>query len=431
MASPSAAAQKSGGIFYGWIMYVALCIIMLFACCFTFNTASIYYTAVGEEFGVGSAGVGLYMTIIYATACVANLLWAGKVLQTVDVRIVLTIACGLVGVALLVMSNAESIYWFYAAGVLLGIANAWLLWLIVPVMVGRWFKKNTGFLIGIAMAMTSIGGTFFSPMLAQVITNIGWRTGYLIEALIVIVVCVPLSIFVMRSRPEDKGLKPLGWDDPKVIEAQKQAEASGQDGITLKQAFKNPGAFILCCVFAGLANLGLTMNYFFPSFAQSIGYDLATGSLVASCVMIASLFGKIILGWLNDRSIVVSNVVGCVPMIFGLAAMMLLGQSSPMWLYIGGVFFGIFFAVQPTNVPQVVRAVFGNVSYDRIFGYVSVVMPLCAAVGSTFWGAIYDMSGSYNVAFVIDMVFSAVALVTVVAALKAGKALRAKVAQEK
>ena len=431
MSSPSAPAQKSGGIFYGWIMFVALCIIMLFACCFTFNTASIYYTAVGSEFGVGSASVGLSMTIIYATACVANLLWAGKVLETVDVRIVLTIACGLVGVALLVMSNAQSIYWFYAAGVLLGIANAWLLWLIVPVMVGRWFKKNTGTLIGIAMAMTSIGGTVFSPMLSQVITNIGWRTGYLIEALIVLIVCVPLSILVMRSRPEDKGLKPLGWDDPKVIEAAKQAEATGQDGITLKQAMKNPTAFILCCIFAGLANLGLTMNYFFPSFAQSIGYDLATGSLVASCVMFASLAGKLILGWLNDRSIVVSNLVGCIPMIFGLAAMMLLGPSNPMWLYLGGVAFGLFFAVQPTNVPQVVRSVFGNVSYGRIFGYVSVVMPLCAAVGSTFWGWIYDMSGSYNVAFVVDMCFSALCIVVLLAAVKAGKALREKIAREK
>ena len=147
--------------------------------------------------------------------------------------------------------------------------------------------------------------------------------------------------------------------------------------------------------------------------------------------MFASLAGKLILGWLNDRSIVVSNLVGCIPMIFGLAAMMLLGPSNPMWLYLGGVAFGLFFAVQPTNVPQVVRSVFGNVSYGRIFGYVSVVMPLCAAVGSTFWGWIYDMSGSYNVAFVVDMCFSALCIVVLLAAVKAGKALREKIAREK
>lgn len=421
---------KPSKMYYGWWVYVAVCICMLLPCCFTFNTASVYYDSVADAFGVGKGQVGLYMTFVYATACVANLLWAGKLLEKLDLRIILSTCVVLVGGALISMSMAQSIYVFYGAGIALGIANAWLLWLIVPVVVGRWFKKNIGFMIGIAMAMTSIGGTVFSPLLAQVIQNAGWRTGYLIEGIVALVVCLPLAIFVVRSRPSDMGLEPLGSDDPKVIAHEAEVKAAGQDGITLKQAFKKPSAFILCCVFAGLANLGLTMNFFFPSFATSIGYDLSVGAMVASCVMIASLVGKVILGWLNDRSIVVSNLVGCVPMIFGLAFMMLFGQDSPVWLYVGGILFGLFFAVQPTNVPQVVRAVFGNVSYDRIFSYVAVVMPLCAAVGSSFWGFIYDATGSYNIAFIIDMVFAALAIVVLFAALAAGKKLKAWAKQD-
>lgn len=420
---PPAATPKK--FYYGWFVYAAVCIIMLFPCCFTFNTASVYYTSVATEFGVGSGQVGLYMTFVYATACVANLFWAGKMIEKMDLRVILSIAVALVGAALLIMSAAQSIIWFYVAGILLGIANAWLLWLVVPVTVGRWFKKNVGFLIGIAMAMTSIGGTVFSPMLAQVIQNIGWRTGYLIEGIVALVACLPLAILVVRSRPSDKGLQPLGSDDASVQAAAEKAASGANDGITLKQALKKPSAFIWCCIFAGIVNLGLTMNYFFPSYATSIGYDLTTGSLVASCVMFASMVGKVVLGWLNDRSIVVSNLVGCVPMIFGLALMMLFGASSPIWLYIGGVFFGFFFAVQPTNVPQVVRKVFGNVSYDRIFAYVAVVMPLCAAVGSSFWGFIYDFTGSYDAAFMVDMAFSVIAIVALFAALGAGKKLAA------
>jgi MFS family permease len=398
---------------------------MLLPCCFTFNTASVYYDSVASAFSVGRGQVGLYMTFVYASACVANLLWAGKMLQKLDVRVILSIAVVLVGGALIAMSQAQSITVFYIAGIALGIANAWLLWLIVPVMVGRWFKKNVGFLIGIAMAMTSIGGTVFSPMLAQVIINIGWRIGYLAQGIIVLVVCLPLIIFVIRSRPSDKGLEPLGSDDPAVIAAAQTTASGTQDGITLRQAFKKPSAFILCCVFAGIVNLGLTMNYFLPSFTTSIGYDLTIGALVASCVMFSSLVGKVVLGWLNDRSVVISNLVGCVPMIFGLALMMVFGPQNPIWLYVGAVFFGFFFAVQPTNVPQLVRKVFGNVSYDRIFAYVAVAMPLCAAVGSSFWGFVYDLTGSYNAAFMIDMGFSLVAIVALFAVLNAGKKLAA------
>ena len=36
----SADIQKSGGIYYGWVVYVAVCVCMFLACAFTFNTAS-------------------------------------------------------------------------------------------------------------------------------------------------------------------------------------------------------------------------------------------------------------------------------------------------------------------------------------------------------------------------------------------------------
>ncbi len=195
------------------------------------------------------------------------------------------------------------------------------------------------------------------------------------------------------------------------------------DGVTLRQALKKPSTFVLCCAFAGLANIGLTMNYFFPSFATSIGYDAATGALLASTIMLASLFGKLILGFLNDRSIVLSNIVGIVPMMIGLACMIFFGTSDSMWLFFGAVCFGVFFAVQPTNVPQVARKLFGNVSYDRIFTYVAVVMPLAAAFGSTFWGWIYDTTGSYSAAFVIDIIIGALALVALFVSLRTSKDL--------
>lgn len=413
---------KSGGLYYGWVVYAAVCVCMFLACAFTFNTASIYYDSVAVAFDTGRANVGFYMTLVYGTACVANLFWAGPLLEKLDLRIILTTAVALVGVALLIMSNAQSIMWFYVAGVLMGLGNAWLLWLIVPVVVGRWFKKRRGTLIGIGMACTSISGTLLSPVFSSVIEGAGWRSAYLYQAILVLVVCLPLSIFVVRSRPEDKGLKPLGWDDPEILKAESEAQVK-TDGVTLRQALKKPSTFVLCCAFAGLANIGLTMNYFFPSFATSIGYDAATGALLASTIMLASLFGKLILGFLNDRSIVLSNIVGIVPMMIGLACMIFFGTSDSMWLFFGAVCFGVFFAVQPTNVPQVARKLFGNVSYDRIFTYVAVVMPLAAAFGSTFWGWIYDTTGSYSAAFVIDIIIGALALVALFVSLRTSKDL--------
>ena len=79
---------KPSKMYYGWWVYVAVCICMLLPCCFTFNPASVYYDSVAEAFGVGKGQVGLYMTFVYATACVANLLWAGKLLEKLDLNAV-------------------------------------------------------------------------------------------------------------------------------------------------------------------------------------------------------------------------------------------------------------------------------------------------------------------------------------------------------
>ena len=50
-------------------------------------------------------------------------------------------------------------------------------------------------------------------------------------------------------------------------------------------------------------------------------------------------------------------------------------------------------------------------------------MPLAAAFGSTFWGLIYDMTGSYQGAFVIDIIIGALALIVLIVALKTRKGL--------
>lgn len=47
------APAKSGKVYYGWYVYIAVCICMFLACAFTFNTASVYYESVATAFGVG------------------------------------------------------------------------------------------------------------------------------------------------------------------------------------------------------------------------------------------------------------------------------------------------------------------------------------------------------------------------------------------
>lgn len=408
------AEQKKGGFHYGWVVVIASCLIMLFPCCFTFNAASVFYTSVAENLtGGSSAAVGMYMTIVYLTMFVCLcILQVGRLFDQLPARWVLVACVACIGVAFILMAQATTIILFYVAGVLLGIGNSIILYLLVPVMFGRWFKRNVSTLVGVGMAMTGIGGMVFSPVATSIITSSGYQTAYMIYAAVTLIVGIPCALLI-ASRPEDKGLMPVGYDA--TAEAESAAKKSVVEGVTVGTALKKPLALILIAAYAACVNFGLTMNFYLPSYVKSldaalVGADpLMVGATLSSVVMFGSLIGKLILGWTNDRSVQGSTIFGLLSGIIGLALVLWGVQVNFFLAYIGGALFGVFFASATTTTPAIARLAFGNLDYSKIYAYITGVCALFAAFGSTIWGVIKDMTGSFTGAYLVDMAIMIVA----------------------
>lgn len=408
------AEQKKGGFHYGWVVVIASCLIMLFPCCFTFNAASVFYTSVAENLtGGSSAAVGMYMTIVYLTMFVCLcILQVGRLFDQLPARWVLVACVACIGVAFILMAQATTIILFYVAGVLLGIGNSIILYLLVPVMFGRWFKRNVSTLVGVGMAMTGIGGMVFSPVATSIITSSGYQTAYMIYAAVTLVVGIPCALLI-ASRPEDKGLMPVGYDA--AAEAESASKKSIVEGVTVGTALKKPVALILIAAYAACVNFGLTMNFYLPSYVKSldaslVGADpLMVGATLSSVVMFGSLIGKLILGWTNDKSVQGSTIFGLLSGIVGLALVLWGVQVNFFLAYIGGALFGVFFASATTTTPALARLAFGNLDYSKIYAYITGVCALFAAFGSTIWGVIKDMTGSFTGAYLVDMAIMIVA----------------------
>lgn len=422
-------AESTKKLHYGWAVMVACCLIMLMPCCFTFNAASVFYSSVAEAMGVGTGQVGLYISVVYITMFVA-LLFMGKLFEKKDARAVLTFSVVCIAVAFLIMAMTPVIYGFYAAGVLLGLGNAVILYLMVPVLIGRWFKKNVGLLIGVGMAMTGIGGMIWSPVATSIILSSGYQTAYLMYAILSAVVGIPCALLIVRSRPSDKGLQPFGYDAAAEAAEKEAAASTAVEGVSVQAARKQPGALILIALYAGLVNLGLTMNFYLPTYINSLSSvfgDPASAAIVgatlASVVMFGSLIGKVVLGWTNDRSVPGSVIFGLLSGIIGLLLVLFGVNISVHLVYVGGALFGVFFASATTTTPQLTRKVFGNKDYSQIYSYVTAVCAFLAAFGSAIWGFIYDFTGSFFATFAIDMGLMALCFVLAFAGMAAGKKL--------
>ena len=220
-------------------------------------------------------------------------------------------------------------------------------------MVTNWFTARRGLAMSLAMAGIGVGGTIFSPVLTFFLESYGWRASYRLMAGIILVIALPAALFLLRKRPEDLGLEPLG--------GQPAAQVGGGD-------FHLPlGRFFFWLLLIGMLTNGLinagALGHFPPAMQESHG--AAVQAAVISAYSLISIGGKLILGWVNDRfGVVVSTTYACI--LFGLSFLfILLSAKSVAMLYAMAVVFGLGNAIGTVTPPLLTAEVFGKENYGK------------------------------------------------------------------
>ena len=405
-------------------LVVATGIVGCFApCALALSCAGIFFTPVSEALGVGRGVFALYLTIMLLATTIA-LPFEGKLMETKDLRVVLSAAVVLIGVPLVCMSFFNAVWQFYIAGAFMGFGLAALLILSVPTLINRWFRKNVGFYIGLCMAFTGIGGVVFNLVGGAFIASgpDGWRMGYLVFGIIALVVALPFTLFCVRSYPHDIGLEPVGASEAASAAPGAGANASAAEGVTASTAMKT-SAFFLVAIFAGFINLAINFYQYLPSYATSLTQYpdvVAISATLASAAMLGQAIGKVLLGIINDKVNVYAGLfvsTGCGAI--GLAVMWLVPGSVPAMLA-GGFVFGVFYASATVLAPLMVRTIFGTLEYSTIYSRVAMVGSLAGAFAASVWGFVVDAAGFSNV-FVIGIVGAILVAVFGVLALNARK----------
>lgn len=163
------------------LLVVLTGIMITFGCsALCFSTWGLFQPVVAEGLGVEVTAFAMYVTVMYLTMTIASP-FAGKLLQTMDIRILLSASAALVGCAFLLMSFSNTIVLFYVAAVMLGLGEITILWLAIPTLINRWFVERAGFFIGLCMAFTGIGGAIWSAVFtALTASGVDFHTIYLI-----------------------------------------------------------------------------------------------------------------------------------------------------------------------------------------------------------------------------------------------------------
>lgn len=307
--------NKRKSIHYGFVIIICCCLMMGVNIGLSFSCAGIFYKPVSESLGVGVGLFGIYMSVMYVAATLF-LPFAGKLLERYSARWLFAGSSALMGLVFLAFAALNAVWEFYAVAVALGVSVAFQLYLSFPTLVNRWFSVKVGLMMGICTAASGIGGMLFSPLIALMITDWGWRWAYAACGLLILCVVSPLLALLLRSRPEEKGLRKYGEGSAAPMRAPNATPAKGdnsqtgkgrtgsasiQGSVTYAQAVRMP-VFYDVLLFSFLMMAVSTLNLFIPNYFESLGYTLEQASYAAAAVMAGVTVGKLLLGHINDRN---------------------------------------------------------------------------------------------------------------------------------
>lgn len=379
---------NSGRIHRGYFVMVGV-ILLMFPMCFILNAASIFYTPVTAELGISRTAFGIHISITEASMALM-LPTVNKLFKKFDTRITVTACMVLEGLAYFLNSRATSVTLFYIDAFILGCCESLLIYLIIPVLVNNWFSKNTGLWIGICGAAQGIAGMIFNSVGAAVIASSGWRACYLLWAAVCIVVGVPASLLFIRYKPEDVGLKPVGYDANDALAENIQKPK----GVAVKDAMKM-AAFWTVAMCPLLMAFGCNVNMVFNDYYLGIGMTTVLAGTAASTVMFGNMLGKMIIGAIADRSLKVATFCSG----SGIIAMFLFIVVAPhaMWVaWVAAALFGITYGACNTLGPILVKNVFGLKDFSAIWSQASRLQAISVTFATTIWALIVDNVGYSN-----------------------------------
>jgi len=172
----------------------------------------------------------------------------------------------------------------------------------------------------------------------------------------------------------------------------------GEAGITLAQALADPRQWYLNVSWLLQGGLAFMISVHAVPFVRDQGVALAEASLALTAYGIGSAAGRLAGGAVSDRiGGTATTRMAFVVQIAGLAGLVLWPSADGRFASL--VAFGIGFAAADTMIVRVMPDVFGMRALGAIMGVVAMGWRFGAALGPTVAGALYDVTGSYRLAF--------------------------------
>lgn len=279
-----------------------------------------------------------------------------------------------------------------------------------------WFDRRRGLALGIALSGVGVGG-FLWPLYAQaMIGAYGWRQAWLLMALAVAALALPVVGLLLRDSPASVGQMPDG-DPPRAVAATGADAGVGASataapveatGIPLAGVLRMPRYWLMVATFFLIGFAVQSVMLHLVPLLTARGLPPMLAALAQSLLFVAVTTGRLATGWLMDRyfaprvalAFLIAPIVGI--------SLLALGAGGTAAL-VAALLVGLAVGAEVDVLAYLTSRYFGARSFSAIYGTFYGIYTLSGGLGPLFTARLVDTGEGYPVALTVHAVLLAVA----------------------
>src|SRR5262250_1240851 len=391
-------------IFYGWWVVGAFSVT-------TFMSTGVRH-AVGPFLKPIVADLGLDRASFSAVIALSLFLYgvfmplAGMALDRFSVRVVTSVGTVLLAASLVLTAMVQNVWQFAAVyGVLVPLGLAGTGPVIASGIVARWFNRRRGSALSVLGSASMTGMSLLVPLVTWLILTNGWRHTYMLVALAILVVVLPLCLWVVRDSPESVGLTADGGRSIPGAATDRIERVTAREALQTLAFWQLAGSFFTCGFSMSLLSAhGIPMltDHGYTPMVASWSMGVLGGSSIGFTVMLGMLSDRF-----GRRPVLASIYLG---RIFIFAGLFLI-RDNPTALLVVSALGGITLAGTGSMTSALTADIYGRFSVSSVFGLIFLVHQTGSAIGSSLAGILFETTGGYGAAYALACMFLAGAAV--------------------
>jgi len=248
-----------------------------------------------------------------------------------------------------------------------------------------WFERRRGIAVAVCASGNYLAGTFWPPIITHAVAAFGWRATHLGIGLFCILVMPPIALVLRRPSP--------------TAPAPAVGSPAGTSGQPLTPPVSLPVmqgllvvAGITCCLAMAMPQVHIV------AYCAELGFGVARGAEMLSLMLACGIISRLASGFIADRigglkTLLLGSVLQAIALAFYVPF------DGLMSLYIVSALFGLFQGGIVPSYALIIREYFPAKEAGVRVGLTLTATMIGMAAGGWMSGVIFDVTKSYQAAF--------------------------------